>query len=139
MVFGKMTEDSYFKTIRKQMRLSQVEMADRMGVARGTLVNLEDGKTEVVTASVLKFCRATGISLLEVMEALFPEFCGDLLKEETQHKEILRQTVDEYEARLSEKNQEIERQKELNKALQQAFDVQKQMLGMYERQSVKKD
>ena len=111
MVFGKMTEDSYFKTIRKQMRLSQVEMADRMGVARGTLVNLEDGKTEVVTASVLKFCRATGISLLEVMEALFPEFCGDLLKEETQHKEILRQTVDEYEARLSEKNQEIERQK----------------------------
>lgn len=121
------------------MRLSQVEMADRMGVARGTLVNLEDGKTEVVTASVLKFCKATGISLLEVMEALFPEYCGDLLKEETQHKEILRQTVDEYEARLAEKNQEIERQKELNKALQQAFDVQKQMLGMYERQSAKND
>ena len=139
MVFGKMTEDSYFKTIRKQMRLSQVEMADRMGVARGTLVNLEDGKTEVVTASVLKFCRATGISLLEVMEALFPEFCGDLLKEETQHKEILRQTIDEYEARLTEKNQEIEHQKELNRALQQAFDVQKQMLGMYERQSAKND
>ena len=134
-----MTEDSYFKKVRKEMHLPQVEMADRMGVARGTLVNLEDGKTEIVTASVLKFCRATGISLLEVMEALFPEYCGDLLKEETQHREILRQTTDEYEARLAEKNQEIERQKELNKALQQAFDVQKQMLGMYERQSVKKD
>ncbi len=134
-----MTEDSYFKKVRKEMHLPQVEMADRMGVARGTLVNLEDGKTEIVTASVLKFCRVTGISLLEVMEALFPEYCGDLLKEETQHREILRQTIDEYEARLAEKNQEIERQKELNKALQQAFDVQKQMLGMYERQSVKKD
>lgn len=134
-----MTEDSYFKKVRKEMHLPQVEMADRMGVARGTLVNLEDGKTEIVTASVLKFCRATGISLLEVMGALFPEYCGDLLKEETQHREILRQTIDEYEARLAEKNQEIERQKELNKALQQAFDVQKQMLGMYERQSVKKD
>ena len=134
-----MTEDSFFKKVRKEMHLPQVEMADRMGVARGTLVNLEDGKTEIVTASVLKFCRATGISLLEVMEALFPEYCGDLLKEETQHREILHQTIDEYEARLAEKNQEIERQKELNKALQQAFDVQKQMLGMYERQSVKKD
>lgn len=133
-----MTEDSYFKKVRKQMHLPQVEMADRMGVARGTLVNLEDGKTEIVTASVLRFCRATGISLLEVMEAVFPEYCGDLLKEETQHKEILRQTIDDYEGRLTEKDEEIRRQKELNKALQQTIDVQKQMLGMYERQSAEK-
>lgn len=137
-IFGTMTEDSYFKKVRKQMHLPQVEMADRMGVARGTLVNLEDGKTEIVTASVLRFCRATGISLLEVMEAVFPEYCGDLLKEETQHKEILRQTIDDYEGRLTEKDEEIRRQKELNKALQQTIDVQKQMLGMYERQSAEK-
>ncbi len=134
-----MTEDSYFKKVRKEMHLPQVEMADRMGVARGTLVNLEDGKTEIVTASVLKFCRATGISLLEVMEALFPEYCGDLLKEETQHKEILRQTVNEYEDRLTAKDEEIRRQKELVQALQQTVEAQKQMIGMLERQSVKKD
>ena len=134
-----MTEDSYFKKVRKGMHLPQIEMADRMGVARGTLVNLEDGKTEIVTASVLKFCRATGISLLEVMEALFPEYCGDLLKEETQHKEILRQTVNEYEERLTAKDEEIRRQKELVQALQQTVDAQKQMIGMLERQSAKKD
>lgn len=134
-----MAEDSYFKRIQKQMGVSQSEMAEMMGVARGTLVNLENGKTEIVTGSVLKFCRATGISLLEVMEALFPEYCGDLLKEETKHKEILRHTVEEYEGRLAEKNEEIKRQKELNSALQQTIDVQKQMLGMYERQSAKND
>ncbi|MBR3563018.1 MAG: helix-turn-helix domain-containing protein [Bacteroidales bacterium] len=134
-----MAEDSYFKKIQKQMRVSQSEMADMMGVARGTLVNLENGKTEVVTGSVLKFCRATGISLLEVMEALFPEYCGDLLKEETQHKEILRQTVNEYEDRLTAKDEEIRRQKELVQALQQTVEAQKQMIGMLERQSAKND
>ncbi len=134
-----MAEDSYFKKIQKQMRVSQSEMADMMGVARGTLVNLENGKTEVVTGSVLKFCKATGISLLEVMEALFPEYCGDLLKEETQHKEILRQTVNEYEDRLTAKDEEIRRQKELVQALQQTVEAQKQMIGMLERQSAKND
>ena len=134
-----MAEDSYFKKIQKQMRVSQSEMADMMGVARGTLVNLENGKTEVVTGSVLKFCGATGISLLEVMEALFPEYCGDLLKEETQHKEILRQTVNEYEDRLTAKDEEIRRQKELVQALQQTVEAQKQMIGMLERQSAKND
>ena len=44
-----MAEDSYFKRIQKQMGVSQSEMAEMMGVARGTLVNLENGKTEIVT------------------------------------------------------------------------------------------
>ena len=134
-----MTEESYFKKIRKQMHLPQVEMADRMGVARGTLVNLEDGRTEIVTASVLKFCTATGISLLEVMEAVFPEYCGDLLKEDSQHKEILRQTVDEYEGRLMAKDEEIRRQKELVQALQQTVEAQRQMIRMLERRSAEND
>ena len=47
-----MAEDSYFKRIQKQMGVSQSEMAEMMGVARGTLVNLENGKTEIVTGSV---------------------------------------------------------------------------------------
>ena len=134
-----MTEESYFERIRKSMHLTQNGMAERMGMARGTVVNLENGNITVIPDSVLNFCKATGVSLLEVVEALYPEFCGDLLKEETQHKEILRQTVDEYEERLSAKDEEIQRQKELNNALQQTVDVQKQMLGMYERQSAKKD
>ena len=134
-----MTEESYFEKVRKNMRLTQAEMAGRMGMSRGTVVNLESGNITVVPDSVLNFCKVSGISLLEVIEALYPEFCDNLLKEEAHYKEMLRQTVDEYEARLDEKNREINNQKELNRALQQTVDVQKQMLGMYERQSAKKD
>ena len=134
-----MTKESYFEKVRNDMHLTQNEMADRMGMSRGTVVNLENGTIKVVQDSVLAFCKATGISLLAAIEAIYPEYCDNLLKEEAQYKEMLRRTVDEYEARLTEKNLEIEHQKELNKALQQAFDVQKQMLGMYERQSAKKD
>lgn len=121
------------------MHLTQTEMANRMGMSRGTVVNLESGNIVVVPNSVLNFCKATGISLLEIIQALYPDYCDNLLKEEVRYKEMLRQTVDDYENRLTEKNREIENQKELNRALQQAIDVQKQMLGMYERQSAKKD
>lgn len=134
-----MTKESYFEKIRNDMHLTQNDLASRMGMSRGTVVNLENGSIKVVQDSVLNFCKATGISLLEVIEALYPQYCDNLLEEEARYKEMLRQTVDEYETRLSEKNREIEHQKELNKALQQAFDVQKQMLGMYERQSAKND
>ena len=134
-----MKEDSYFEKIRKRMHLTQTEMAGRMGMSRGTVVNLENGSITIVPDSVLNFCKATGISLLEVIEALYPEYCDNLLKEEARYKEMLSQTVNEYEDRLEEKTREINNQKELNRALQQTVDVQKQMLGMYERQSAKKD
>lgn len=134
-----MTEESYFERIRKGMHLTQNGLAERMGMTRGTVVNLENGNITIIPESVLNFCKATGASLLEVIAELYPDYCDNLLKEETQFKEMLARTVDEYEGRLTEKNEEIRRQKELNNALQQTIDVQKQMLGMYERQSAKKD
>ena len=132
-------EQTYFRRIREEMRLTQNELADRMGVVRGALVNLENGKTHVVTKSALAFCRATGVSLLEVIEACYPDYCDNLLKEDSHFKELLKQTVDEYENRLEAKNEEIKNLQEKYTLLQDASRAQQKLLDVYERPSGKKD
>lgn len=133
------TEQSYFKQIREQMDLTQVELAERMGVVRGSYVNLESGKTNVVTESALKFCRATGVSLLEVIQACYPQYCGSILKEDAQFKTRLKETVDEYERRLSLKNDEICHLKEKFSLLKETSDAQQKLLRFYEQPSSKND
>ena len=86
------SDGSVFKKIRESLGLSQEEMARMMDSTRGTVVNLENGRTGIVTGSVLKFCQATGASLLEIITECYPEYCGDLIKEDARYKERLRQT-----------------------------------------------
>ena len=134
-----MKDSSFFKKIRKEMHLSQEEIAGRMGVTRGTYINLESGKTQIVTDSVLKFCQATGISLLEVVQACYPEYCSTLLREDAQYKELLKQTVDEYEDRLEAKNRELKQKEELYALLQETANAQRKLIEFYEHPSGKKD
>ena len=103
------SDGSVFKKIRESLGLSQEEMARMMDSTRGTVVNLENGRTGIVTGSVLKFCQATGASLLEIITECYPEYCGDLIKEDARYKERLRRTVDEYEDRLAAKDEEIKK------------------------------
>ena len=133
------TENSYFRQIREQMHLTQIELSDRMGVVRGSYVNLESGKTSVVTDSVLKFCSATGVSLLEVIEACYPDYCGSLLKEDARYKTLLQETVDEYEKRLEAKNEEISNLREKFELLKDASEAQQKLLRFYEQPSAKND
>ena len=138
-MYRSMKDGSFFKKIRKEMHYSQEEMAGRMGVTRGTYINLESGKTQIVTDSVLRFCQASGISLLEVIQACYPEYCSTLLQEDAQYKEKLRQTVDEYEERLAAKNEELKQKEELYALLQETAKTQRKLIEFYEHPSGKKD
>ena len=134
-----MIDSSFFKKIRREMHLSQEELAGRMGITRGTYINLESGKTQIVTDSVLKFCQATGISLLEVIQACYPEYCSTLLREDAHYKELLKQTVNEYEDRLAAKNEELRQKEELYSLLQETAKTQRKLIEFYEHPSDKKD
>ncbi|MBR4817323.1 MAG: helix-turn-helix transcriptional regulator [Bacteroidales bacterium] len=133
------TEGSVFRKLRERLGLSQEEMAKKMGTTRGTLVNLENGRTHVVTGSVLKFCEAAEVSLLEVITDCYPEFCGNLLKEDARYKELLRQTVDEYEDRLEAKDKEIQKKDQMYALLQETALTQQKLISIYESGSGKKD
>ncbi len=120
------------------MHLSQEELARKMGTARGTVVNLESGRTKIITDSVLRFCEATGVTILDVVAACYPGESGSLLREDTQYKELLKHTVDEYEARLSAKMREIREKDEKYAILQETVRAQRKLIDFYEQPSDKK-
>lgn len=132
------SDGSVFKKIRESLGLSQEEMARMMDSTRGTVVNLENGRTGIVTGSVLKFCQATGASLLEIITECYPEYCGDLIKEDARYKERLRQTVDEYEDRLAAKDEEIKKKDQMFTLLQETALTQQKLISIYESGSGKK-
>lgn len=132
------SDGSVFRKIRESLGLSQEEMARMMDSTRGTVVNLENGRTGIVTGSVLKFCQATGASLLEIITECYPEYCGDLIKEDARYKERLRQTVDEYEDRLAAKDEEIKKKDQMFTLLQETALTQQKLISIYESGSGKK-
>lgn len=52
---------------RVNTRLTQQELADKMGVSRATVNNWETGKTEMKTAYLYMFCGITGFSEDEIL------------------------------------------------------------------------
>lgn len=46
--------------VRKNLNLTQDQMAERLGVSRKTISAWENGKTIMRRANILAFCQATG-------------------------------------------------------------------------------
>ena len=47
--------------------LTQQEMADKMGVARSTVIDWESGKREMKSAYIIAFCAVTGITTDDIL------------------------------------------------------------------------
>ena len=61
-VLGPLSFGSFLRASRTSLGLSQVEMAARLGIARGTLCDIEKGRQGVSTELALKVARAAGLS-----------------------------------------------------------------------------
>lgn len=131
--------ETFFKTIRSAMGLSQKEIADRMGITRGAYIKLEKGKTRVITESVLAFCDVTGVKLTDLIAECYPDRCGGILHEDEHLREQFDSMRNEYEDRLERKNQEIASKDALIASHQHTIRIQEQMLGMLQRNSGEKD
>lgn len=134
-----MKEMTFFRKARLELRYSQEEIADRMGISRTAYVKLENGITRVLSDSVLRFSNATGIPLRQIVDACYPEGDGSSLKEEYDAEARLKALRDDYEDRLERKNSEIEGLKAVVAAQQRTIEAQQGMLDMYARQSGKND
>ena len=134
-----MKEITFFRKARLDLRYSQEEMADRMGISRTAYVKLENGTTRVLSPSVVSFSRVTGIPLRKIVESCYPEGDGTLLREEADAEERLKSLREEYEDRLERKSSEAEALKAVVSAQQRTIEAQQAMLDMYARQSAKID
>ena len=47
---------------RVNAQMTQAELAEKMGVSRATVINWENGKSEMKTAYLYMFCAITGFS-----------------------------------------------------------------------------
>ena len=134
-----MKEITFCRKARLDMRISQEEMADRMGISRTAYVKLENGTTRILSDCVLRFSRAAGIPLLKIIGECFPDEGGRILREEADAEERLQTLRREYEERLERKASETDALKAVISAQQQTIDAQRGMLDMYARQSAKND
>ena len=56
---------------RKRAKLTQAQMADRIGLARTTIVAIEKGERRPTNAELLKFAEAAGVSLNDLLRESF--------------------------------------------------------------------
>lgn len=57
-----MTKQITLEAARVNAKLTQVELAEKMGVSRQTVIDWESGKREMKTAYLYMFCGITGFS-----------------------------------------------------------------------------
>jgi len=60
--------ESKLKTIRKEKNMSQAELAEKSGVSRATIANIERGtQVELLLGTVTKLANALDVSISEVV------------------------------------------------------------------------
>ncbi len=52
---------------RTNAGLTQQEIADKMGVSRSSVINWENGKSEMKTAYLIAFCQITGFGVNDIL------------------------------------------------------------------------
>lgn len=62
------------KELRIERSLSQAELAKKIGIARTTYINFEQGKTELNLSEIIKLSNILGISLEEIKYGLKPNY-----------------------------------------------------------------
>ena len=61
--------ESKLKTIRKEKNLSQAELAEKSGVSRATIANIERGaQIEIFVGTAAKLANALNVSVSEVIQ-----------------------------------------------------------------------
>ena len=103
--------------LRLEHDLSQVKMADALGIARNSYRNVEKGKTRMISDTVMKVAAWAGITPEEVVLGYLPSEAGSAMLKDAreQFNNRVKGLVDEYESKLDALRKENGLLKDLNK------------------------
>ena len=87
-----MTLGNRLKELRKQKKLNQTELAEVIGISLNTLSNMESGKTDPSTETIIKLCDFFKISTDYLLTG--KEGTSDISAEEREILEFVRKDVD---------------------------------------------
>jgi|SRR5690606_25099643 len=77
------------RSVRKKMGLSQQELADRVGLSRPSIVNIELGRQGISLDQLYVFAGALGVNAAELLPNAMPVLGGSLLQKLETHKHDL--------------------------------------------------
>ena len=83
-----MTLGNRLKELRKQKKLNQTELAEVIGISLNTLSNMESGKTDPSTETIIKLCEFFNVSTDYLLTG--KEGTGDISAEERDILSVIR-------------------------------------------------
>ena len=118
--------------IRQEKRISQKEIAERLGISRTAYVNLEKGRTRIVNENVEKFAEITGVSTAEIVLGYkIPENLNTLEKAQAEYGRKRKELIDEYEERIDKLNRTIDELKQQVSDLRDLVETKTDLIDFY--------
>ena len=109
------------RRIRKEHRLTQEEMAHRLGISLTAYRDLEKGNTNIVNCNVIRLAHLLNTSTEELVLGYRPVRIPE---------ENLREMRDEYAGRIAELEKEVEYLRKLVKSQEEIIETKNQIIEM---------
>lgn len=133
----KSTAKENIRKARIDLKMSQSELASKMGISRTAYRNLEKGETRIFNSHLSTLAEITGKSEEELVLGYVPRHHADELRELTSLRERNESLVEDYERRLAEARETIEAKNTLIKSLENHIRTLEEMVALMERQLLK--
>jgi len=118
--------------IRQEKKISQKEIAEKLGISRTAYANLEKGRTRIVNEHVEKFAEITGVSTAElVLGYKIPENLNTLEKAQAEYGRKRKEIIDEYELRIEKLNETIADLEQKVSDLRELVDTKNDLINFY--------
>lgn len=105
--------------VRKEMGLTQKEMAEKLGISRTAYRNLEKGETKVYSDHITKMAELAGKGEEEVVLGFTPsQYDEDQLREISNYEQRIEALRDDYENKLADLREKLRAKDELISSLQ---------------------
>lgn len=106
------------RKLREKAGLSQIMMAEELGIGRTTYINFETGKVGIFGKTLTKFAAYFGMTEEEVVG--YGESDG-MLRERENFEEAKKALIDDYEGRLAALNVQLESMDRIVRAQEQTI------------------
>ena len=118
---------------RKGMKLSQQDMADRIGMSRTAYRNIERGETKLLSENVSKIAAALGVGTEELVLGYSSDRDGgNSMKGEKSYRWMYEELKSRYTFELQKQADEISRLVKENSTLKDYIEVQKNLISTKE-------
>ena len=132
----KQLRDNLYR-IRKEKKLSQKQMADKLGISRVAYVNIEKGKTHLVNENVEKFAELNGVTPSELVLGykMDDEDAHTLRQAQDDYGRRRQELVTSYEERIAALNREIDDLKQQVADLRDSIDTKNDIINLLRKQN----